>query len=144
MLVQSGVVEYGVSAIDAERVDQINILRATTEAMLSAVKLLQPPPEHLLVDGRPVAALGPNQTALVKGDSLSYSIAAASVLAKVTRDRLMMQFDQQFPEYGFAVHKGYGTAQHLEALSRHGPCPIHRRTFAPMNASRQGELFGFE
>lgn len=141
LLVESGEVAYAVCAIDAGRVDQINILRATTEAMAHAVKNLQPPPDHLLVDGRPVPALGAHQTALVKGDSLSYSIAAASVLAKVTRDQLMTQFDQQFPEYGFAVHKGYGTAQHLAALRRHGPCPIHRRTFAPLNAAGQRELF---
>ena len=79
------------------------------------------------------------QTALVKGDSLSYSIAAASVLAKVTRDRLMLEFDVEFPGYGFAAHKGYGTPQHLAAIAEHGPCPIHRRSFAPIKPA-QAEL----
>ena len=80
----------------------------------------------------PVKTMRVPQTAIMKGDARSYSIAAASVLAKVTRDRLMLEFDRQWPEYGFAAHKGYGTAQHLAALAAHGPCPIHRRSFAPL------------
>ncbi len=97
----------------------------------SLAKLI-PPPQHALVDGRPVRTMRVPQTAIVKGDARSYSIAAASVLAKVTRDRLMVAFDRQWPEYGFAVHKGYGTARHLAAIEKFGPCPIHRRSFAPL------------
>jgi len=95
---------------------------------------LNPPPQHALVDGRPVKTMRVPQTAIVKGDARSYSIAAASVLAKVTRDRLMLEFDRQFPEYGFAGHKGYGTARHLAAITQFGACPIHRKSFAPLKA----------
>jgi ribonuclease HII len=95
---------------------------------------LSPPPQHVLVDGLPVPSLVFPHTALVKGDARSYSIAAASVLAKVTRDRLMAQYDQLYPEYGFAKHKGYGTAAHLAALRQLGPTPLHRRSFAPVRA----------
>jgi ribonuclease HII len=102
---------------------------------------LNPQPQHALVDGRPVKTMRVPQTAIVKGDARSYSIAAASVLAKVTRDRLMLEFDRQFPEYGFAGHKGYGTARHLAAIAAHGPCPIHRRSFAPLKATQKPEFF---
>jgi ribonuclease HII len=93
------------------------------------------------VDGRPVKTMPVPHTAIVQGDARSYSIAAASVLAKVTRDRLMLEFDRQWPKYGFAEHKGYGTAQHLAAIAAHGPCPIHRRSFAPLKPTTQRELF---
>ena len=96
-------------------IDEINILQATHRAMNDALAKLNPQPQHALVDGRPVKTMRVPQTAIVKGDARSYSIAAASVLAKVTRDRLMLEFDRQFPEYGFAEHKGYGTARHLAA-----------------------------
>jgi ribonuclease HII len=102
--------------------------------MNAALAKLNPPPQHALVDGRPVNTMRMPQTAIVKGDARSYSIAAASVLAKVTRDRLMLDFDRQFSEYGFAGHKGYGTARHLAAIAAHGPCPIHRKSFAPLKA----------
>jgi ribonuclease HII len=96
----------------------------------------------VLVDGLRVDVIPQPQTALVRGDSRSYSIAAASILAKVTRDRLMLEYDRQWPVYGFAGHKGYPTAAHLAALARHGPCPIHRRSFAPVTAVRaQLDLF---
>ena len=98
-------------------------------------------PEHVLVDGRPVAALGQAQTALVKGDSLSYSIAAASILAKVTRDRMMVELDREFPGYGFASNKGYGTREHLDALAKLGPCRVHRHSFAPIKPQPQLGLF---
>jgi len=114
------------------RIDVINILQATHEAMNEALARLTPAPEHALVDGRPVKSLRVPQTALIQGDARSYSIAAASVVAKVTRDRLMREYHQQWPEYGFADHKGYGTAVHLAALAKLGPCPIHRRSFAPL------------
>jgi ribonuclease HII len=125
-------VQFAIAQADAGEIDRINILRATHQAMDAALAGLRPAPEHVLVDGQPVRSLRQPQTALVKGDARSYSIAAASVLAKVTRDRLMRDFDRQWPAYGFAQHKGYGTPQHLAALAAHGPCPIHRRTFAPL------------
>ncbi|MBI3880137.1 MAG: ribonuclease HII [Verrucomicrobia bacterium] len=131
-LVQQEVVAFGIAGVDHVTIDRINILRATHRAMQDAVAKLSAPPAHLLVDGRPVPELGAHQTALVKGDARSYSIAAASVLAKVTRDRLMLDYDRQFPAYGFAGHKGYGTAGHLAALAAFGPCAIHRRSFAPI------------
>ncbi len=125
-------VRHAVVLVEAGRIDTINILQATHEAMNSALARLTPAPQHALVDGRPVKTMRVPQTALVKGDARSYSIAAASVLAKVTRDRLMLEYDRQWPQYGFAGHKGYGTAGHLAAIAQHGPCPIHRRSFAPL------------
>lgn len=132
-------IRFGIATVNAAVIDRINILQATHRAMNEALAKLQPPPEHVLVDGRSVKSMKFPQTALVKGDSLSYSIAAASVLAKVTRDRLMLEFDVEFPGYGFAAHKGYGTPQHLAAIAEHGPCPIHRRSFAPIKPA-QAEL----
>ncbi len=125
-------IEYGIALVDAGVIDEINILQATHRAMNEALGRLSPLPPHALVDGRPVKTLRVPQTAIVKGDARSYSIAAASVLAKVTRDRLMLAYAAQFPEYGFAEHKGYGTAKHLAAIARHGACAIHRKTFAPL------------
>lgn len=133
-------VQFGIAQVDAATIDRINILQATHQAMNEALAQLQPPPEHALVDGLAVKSLRFPQTPLVKGDARSYSIAAASVLAKVTRDHWMIAIDQDYPGYGFAVHKGYGTARHLAALARYGPCPIHRRSFAPLRQI-QGELF---
>ena len=127
-----GEIEFAIAGVDATVIDEINILQATHRAMNNALAKLNPQPQHALVDGRPVRTMRGPQTAIVKGDARSYSIAAASVLAKVTRDRLMLEFDRQFPEYGFAGHKGYGTARHLAAIAAHGPCPIHRKTFAPI------------
>jgi ribonuclease HII len=125
-------IRYAVAIVDAATIDRINILQATYRAMNEALARLQPQPQHVLVDGRAVKSMTLPQTALVKGDARSYSIAAASVLAKVTRDRMMVECDRRFPGYGFAVHKGYGTPQHLAAIAAHGPCPIHRRSFAPL------------
>jgi len=133
-------VQFAIAQVGAGQIDAINILRATHRAMNDALAQLQPAPEHALVDGRPVKTMLMPQTAIVQGDARSYSIAAASVLAKVTRDRLMLVFDRQWPKYGFAEHKGYGTEQHLAAILAHGPCPIHRRTFAPLRPV-QRELF---
>lgn len=123
---------YGVAIIEAEIIDRINILHATHRAMSEALSQLKPSPQHVLVDGTPVKSIGLPQTAIVKGDGRSYSIAAASVLAKVTRDRMMVDFDRRWPGYGFAVHKGYPTPRHLAALKAQGPCEIHRRSFAPV------------
>jgi ribonuclease HII len=129
-------VRWSVAVVSTEEVDRLNILRASHEAMRRAVATLAIQPDHVLIDGLPVHPFPIAQTALVGGDGRSYSIAAASVIAKVTRDRLMVDFDAVYPGYGFAQHKGYGTALHLERLSQHGPCPIHRRTFLPVRQMR--------
>ena len=139
-LTSCGEVEFAIAQIDAAQIDAVNILQATHRAMNDALAKLTPAPQHALVDGRAVKTLRVPQTAIVKGDARSYSIAAASVLAKVTRDRLMLEFDRQWPVYGFAGHKGYGTTRHLAALATHGPCPIHRKSFAPLKA-KNIELF---
>ena len=133
-------IPFAIARIDAETIDAINILQATHRAMNQALAQLRPQPEHVLVDGLRVKSLLYPQIALVKGDARSFTIAAASILAKVTRDRLMLEYDRRFPVYGFARHKGYGTTRHLAALAEHGPCPIHRRTFAPLKPA-QPELF---
>ena len=125
-------IEFAIAQVDAAAIDEINILQATHHAMNDALAQLNPQPQHALVDGRPVKTMRVPQTAIVMGDARSYSIAAASVLAKVTRDRLMLGFHAQFPEYGFAEHKGYGTAKHLAAIAQFGACPIHRKSFAPL------------
>lgn len=123
--------------IEPAEIDRINILQATWEGMRRAFLALAPLPDIALIDGKPVRDFPAPHRALVKGDSLSLSIAAASVVAKVERDRLMIAYAEQYPEYGFERHKGYGTKAHKEALRKHGPCPIHRRSFAPV---AQGEL----
>jgi len=133
-------INYGIASVDSGAIDRQNILKATHQAMNAALAKLDPAPEHALVDGRAVKSLAFPQTALVKGDSRSYSIAAASVMAKVTRDRLMLEYHAQWPDYGFADHKGYGTPQHLAAITKHGPCPIHRMTFAPLRPREQNLL----
>jgi len=140
LLTSSKEVSRAIAIVDAPTIDRLNILQATHHAMNEALAQLPCQAEHALVDGLKVPSLRWPQTPIVKGDSLSYSIAAASVLAKVTRDRLMHAYDAEFPGYGFAVHKGYGTKQHLAAIARQGPCPIHRQSFAPIK-QEQGELF---
>jgi len=136
-------IEFAIAQVEADVIDQINILQATHRAMNEALAQLQPIPPHALVDGLPVKTLRVPQTAIVMGDSKSFSIAAASVLAKVTRDRLMLKYHDQFPEYGFHSHKGYGTAQHLEAIEKFGACPIHRKSLAPLKPEppKEPELF---
>jgi ribonuclease HII len=124
-------VRYSIVTIDVEMIDQINIRQAAWRGMNMALDKIQPKPQHVLVDGLKIRWLPYPQTALVQGDCKSYSIAAASVLAKVTRDRLMKDFALMYPGYGFGEHKGYATPQHYEAIERLGPCPIHRRSFAP-------------
>jgi ribonuclease HII len=123
--------------VEAPEIDLLNILRATHEGMRRAVAGLLKVPDHVLIDGLPVHPFPTPQTALVGGDGLSLSIAAASVFAKVTRDRRMQALDLEYPEYAFARHKGYGTALHLERLRTYGPCPIHRRSFAPVSQAAQ-------
>ena len=135
-----GEIEFGIAEVDAAVIDEINILQATHRAMNDALGKLNPLPPHALVDGRPVKTLRVPQTAIVKGDARSYSIAAASLLAKVTRDRLMLGFHAQFPKYSFAEHKGYGTAKHLAAIEKFGACKIHRKSFAPLKLE-EAKLF---
>ncbi len=129
-------IDSAVAVLDAAVIDDINILRATHRAMNEALAGLSQAADHALVDGLRVDSLTVGQTAIVKGDSRSFSIAAASILAKVTRDRLMVEYDTKHPGYGFARHKGYGTKEHLAALAKLGPCPIHRRSFAPVRAQQ--------
>lgn len=140
LLIDGTLGQFGVGLADPGEIDQLNILGATRLAMKRAVSDLAIDPVMALVDGLPLRPSPFPHSALVKGDSLSYSIAAASVIAKVTRDRLMEEADRQFPGYGFAGHKGYPTRQHLQALTDLGPAPIHRRSFAPLK-SEQLELF---
>lgn len=121
-----------------EEIDEINILRASHLAMRRAVDALAQKPGHLIVDGLRVDVLGEAQTPLVGGDGISPSVAAASIIAKETRDRLMEELETGYPGYGFGKHKGYGTKQHLEALSSLGPCVIHRRSFGPVRQSTLG------
>lgn len=123
---------WAVGVVDHLEIDRINILRASHAAMRIAVAGLAISPDHVLIDGLPVFPFPLPQTAVIDGDCLSFSIAAASVIAKVTRDRLMREFCAQFPQYCFSQHKGYGTELHLQKLHEHGPCPIHRRSFEPV------------
>ena len=122
-------VSYSVGIVGPVRVDEINILQATYEAMRQAVSGLGVVPDLLLNDAVTIPELAIPQVPIIKGDAKSVSIAAASILAKVTRDHLMEEYDRQFPQYGFAKHKGYGTAAHVAAIREFGPCTIHRRSF---------------
>jgi ribonuclease HII len=124
-----------VALASVEEIDRLNILQATMLAMQRAVQGLRLKPAKVLVDGNRLPALDVLAEAIVKGDDKVPAISAASILAKVTRDRLLRELDQCHPEYGFATHKGYGTAEHLAALMRHGPTPEHRRSFAPVRAA---------
>lgn len=143
-LTQHSEIDWAVAVIDASEIDRLNILRATHLGMIQALAKLRVCPDHVLIDGLPVPNVPIAQTAIVGGDGLSWTIAAASVLAKVTRDRWMLEADQQWPGYGFARHKGYPTASHIEALRKLGPCPIHRRTFAPIREELEQGCFGFD
>lgn len=125
-------IHWGIGQAEVAEIDKLNILRATHLAMARALEALPRRPGHALVDGLPVHGLPVPHTALVAGDTLSLSIAAASIMAKVTRDRLMTALDAEYPQYGFARHKGYGVREHLEALRSHGPSPVHRRSFQPV------------
>jgi len=121
----------GIGIASEVLIDEIDILQATYRAMQSAINALGPPPDMLLIDGRGGPRNGIPARHLIRGDSASLSIAAASIVAKVTRDRLMAEYDRVYPQYGFARHKGYATRAHVAAIRRHGLCPIHRRTFRP-------------
>jgi ribonuclease HII len=122
----------GIGVVEASEIDTLNILRATHKAMRCALDALPSRPDVALIDGLPVYPFPIPQVALVKGDGRSASVAAASILAKVTRDRVLTEYDALYPQYRFSVHKGYPTPEHLALLEQHGPCPIHRRSFAPV------------
>jgi ribonuclease HII len=131
-LVGNAEIIWAIGVVDHLEIDQINILRATHKAMRIAIAALTLPPDHALIDGLPVLPFPFPQTAIVDGDCISLSIAAASVIAKVSRDRMMRDFCAIFPEYCFSQHKGYSTELHLTKLNEFGPCPIHRRSFEPV------------
>jgi ribonuclease HII len=129
LIIKEQALSYGIGVVGVEEIDKINILQASLLAMKNAVEDLFDKPNLLLIDGNQRIDTEIKQWTIVKGDSLSQSIAAASVLAKVTRDKLMEQYHAQFPLYEFNKHKGYGTRLHRDLIRKHGPCPIHRRTF---------------
>ena len=132
----------GVGIVEAAEIDRHGIQTANYAAMAQAVAALDSPPDFLLVDGFAIRGCVMPQKAIIKGDSRSFSIAAASIIAKVTRDRIMDDLDAQYPDYGFARHKGYATREHLDALRRLGPCPAHRKSFAPIcRPPAPGDLF---
>jgi ribonuclease HII len=140
----SGNWEYGVGIVEAAEIDRINIYQASRQAMWRALQALPQPPDCLLVDALIVPATSIPQTGLIHGDALSVAIAAASVLAKYTRDQLMAEYDRIYPGYGFARHKGYPTAQHYEALRRLGPCDLHRKSFRLQKKTAAASLELFE
>lgn len=123
-------IDWSVGIIDQKEIDEINILNATKKALHMAIKSLKIKPERILVDAlEHIDTCGIPYTSIVKGDAKIYSISAASIIAKVTRDRIMQEYDEIYPEYGFASHKGYGTAKHIQAIKEYGPCLLHRKTF---------------
>lgn len=131
-ILQDETISVGVGIVDETVIDDINILQATFRAMRLALADLPVEPDVILVDGTEVPALSKPHRAIVGGDAASISIAAASIVAKVVRDRIMVKYDAAYPLYGFKVHKGYGTKRHMDALRTYGPCQIHRRTFEPV------------
>jgi ribonuclease HII len=132
-------IDFAYHVVDHTTIDQINIYQATLQAMRGAVLSLKPEPDYLLVDGTHLPDQNIPYLKIIKGDTLSQSIAAASIIAKVIRDQLMVAYHRQWPEYGFDSHKGYGTKQHLDAIAKYGPCPIHRLTFAPLLKRKKEE-----
>ena len=139
-LIHRKAVSVGVGIADARMVDRLNVLKATHFAMSEAIRQLEPRPDLLIVDGRGLPGAALPQRAIVGGDRTCASIAAASIVAKVVRDRMMVELDEMYPGYAFGRHKGYGTREHLARLMELGPCPQHRRSFAPVAATRQGRL----
>lgn len=127
--IMENAISVGLGMVSPERIDEINILQATFEAMRQAIQNLSVKPDILLNDAVTIPLVNIKQVPIIKGDAKSISIAAASIVAKVTRDRLMTEYDSLYPDYGFAGNKGYGAAAHIDALKKYGPCPIHRKTF---------------
>jgi ribonuclease HII len=134
----------GVGCMEVEVIDRINILQATKMAMREALGRLTQPPDHLVIDALSLPQVDLPQRPIIDGDAISASIAAASIVAKVTRDRICAEFDARYPAYGFARNKGYGTRRHLDALLEEGPCEWHRRSFAPVRLLLAGEQLSFE
>ena len=122
-------VSFAVGEVDSDEIDRINILEATKLAMVKAIQKLKPSADYLLIDALRLKQISIPQKPIIKGDSIAYSIAAASVIAKTYRDALMKTYDVEYPQYGFASHKGYGCKTHYDAIREHGPCPLHRKTF---------------
>jgi ribonuclease HII len=152
-VIKTNAISWGLGVVEVEEIDRINILQASLRAMALACEALQPAPECVLIDGNRTIPLEffaltcnsapstvPRQTTIVKGDRICLSVAAASIIAKVARDQIMIQLDRAYPRYGFASHKGYACPAHLEALRRYGPSPVHRRSFAPVREMFQGRL----
>jgi ribonuclease HII len=133
-------IDFGIGFASVEEIDQWNILQATFLAMHRALSQLKKAPDLILIDGNQAPAFGIPTVPIVKGDEKSASIACASILAKVARDRHLLELDLLYPVYGFSSHKGYGTAAHLAALKKHGPCPIHRKSFAPVRSLMQRQV----
>ena len=131
--ISEAAVATGIGSASNDEIDSIGIAGATRRAMVAAIGRLEPQPEFILVDFFRIPEIALPQKGVVDGDTLCFSIACASIIAKVTRDRLLVELDRQYPGYGFAGHKGYGTSEHLECLKRMGPCPLHRRTFRPVS-----------
>ncbi len=134
----------GVGCMEVEVIDRINILQATKLAMRQALGHLDPTPDHLVIDALSLREVDLPQRPIIDGDAISASIAAASIVAKVTRDRICAEFDDRYPAYGFARNKGYGTRRHVEALMAEGPCEWHRRSFAPLRLMLAGEQLSLE
>ena len=127
-------ISYHVALMDADMIDRMNILQATRTGMYEAIAALTPAPDEVLIDAVELPKLSMPSQSIIKGDAKSASIAAASILAKVTRDHLMESYDIQYPNYGFAKHKGYGTREHIDAIRKYGICPIHRKSFDPIRS----------
>ncbi len=128
-IIKEQALDYGIGIVNNNDIDEVNILNATYMAMKKAINCLEKTPDYLLIDATTIPGVQVDQKPIIKGDSKSISIAAASILAKVTRDSIMYQYDEMYPEYGFKGHKGYGTKEHYEAIEKHGITPIHRKSF---------------
>lgn len=140
VVIQEQAVCYGIGVVDEQTIDEVNILQATIIAMERALALLNPRPDYLLLDAITLPRIPLPQNPLIKGDIRSHSISAASILAKVTRDRLMLELHQKYPRYNFQKHKGYGTSEHLALLREHGPCDAHRKSFNPVARMLRGDI----